>query len=181
MTIMTDSRTKEVKRLWPNVTAKADKVKAIKRTKNEIRIKPERQLDKIRKYLALTEPILQFSFHLHLAAAFAISFFILNYLLSDHFDHLFWTFTFNNFRACEKHCSLQMKALHWAKTAATQLAIPEPTRSPRNPETRPDILNKDLCRNTLIPVTLQLISRTRSSENNTQIDSFIFTYLGTPR
>jgi hypothetical protein len=47
---MTDSETKEVKRLQHNVTAKADKVKAIKRTKNEIRIKPEGQLNEIRKY-----------------------------------------------------------------------------------------------------------------------------------
>jgi hypothetical protein len=181
MTIMPDSKTKETKRFQHNATAKADKVEAIKRTKYEIRIKPERQLDKFRKYLTLTKQILQVSSHLHLAAAFAISLLIFNYLLSDHFDHLFRTFTFNNFRACEMHCFLRMKASHWAKTAATQLAIPESTRSPRNPETRPDLLNKDICRNTLIPVTLQLISRTRSSENNTQIDSFIFTYLGTPR
>jgi hypothetical protein len=89
MTIMTDSKTKETKRFQHHETAKADKVEAIKRTKNEIRIKLERQLEKFRKYLTLTKKILQVSFHLHLAAAFAISFFILNYLLSDHFDHLF--------------------------------------------------------------------------------------------
>ncbi len=74
-----------------------------------------------------------------------------------------------------------MIALHWAKTAATQLAIPESTRLPRNPETRLDILAKDLHRNTLVPVKLRSISRTRNSENNNQIDSFIFTYLGPPR
>ncbi len=86
---MTDSKTKEVKILHQNVTAKADEVKAIKRTENKIRIKPERQLDKIKKYLALTEPNLQFSFHRHLATAFTISIVIFNYLLSDHFDHPF--------------------------------------------------------------------------------------------
>ncbi len=154
------------------MTVKADKVKAIKRTKNEIRIKPERQLDKIRKYLALTQQILQFSFHLHLATAFIISILIFNYLLSDHFDHPFRTFTSKDFRACEKHYSLRMIALHWAKTAVTQLAIPESTRLPRNPETRPDILAEDLHRNILVPVTPQLKSRPRNSENNTQIDSF---------
>jgi hypothetical protein len=87
------------------VTAKADEVKAIKRTRNEIRIKPERQLEKIRKYLALTEPNLPFSFHLHLATAFTISILIFNYILSDHFDHHFQTFTFKDFRPCEKHYS----------------------------------------------------------------------------
>jgi hypothetical protein len=124
------------------------------------------------QYLALTEQILQISFHLHLPAAFTISIFIFNYFLSDHFDHPFRTFTFKDFRACEKHCSLRMKALHWAKAAVTQLATPESTRLPRNPETRPDILAKDLRRNTLVPVTLQLIGRPRNSGNNTQIDSF---------
>jgi len=45
-----------------------------------------------------------------------------------------------------------MIALHLAKTAATQLAIPESQRLPRNPETWLDILPKDLHRNTLVPV-----------------------------
>jgi hypothetical protein len=89
MIMMTDSKTKEVKRLQHNVTAKADEVKAIKRSKNELRMKPEKQLDKIRKNLALTETKLQFLFHLHLAATFYISILIFNYLLSDHFDHPF--------------------------------------------------------------------------------------------
>jgi len=87
--IMTDSKTKGTKRKEQNVTAKADKAKAIKRTKNEIRIELESQQDKFRKYLALKEPILQFSFHLHLAAAFTISILFFNYVLSDHFDHHF--------------------------------------------------------------------------------------------
>jgi hypothetical protein len=43
--IMTDSKTKETKRKKPNVTTKADKAKAIKRTKNEIRTELERQKD----------------------------------------------------------------------------------------------------------------------------------------
>jgi hypothetical protein len=181
ITIMTDSKTKEVKRHQHKMTAKVDKVKAIKRAKTEIRIKQEKQLEKVRKYLTLTEPISHFSFHLHPATAFTISILIFNYFLSYHFDHPFRTFTFPDFRACEKHCSLQMIAWHWAKTSAPQLAIPESTRLPRNPETRPDLFSKDLHRNTLVPVTLQLTSRPRNSENNTHIDSFIPTYLGPPR
>jgi hypothetical protein len=74
-----------------------------------------------------------------------------------------------------------MKALHLARTAATQPAIPESTSLPRNPETGPNILTKDLHHNTLVPVTLQLIGQPRNSENITQIDSFVFTYLGPPR
>jgi hypothetical protein len=57
ITMMIKSKTIKIKRLQHNVTAKADKVKTIKRTKNEMRIKPEKQLDKIRKYLALTQQI----------------------------------------------------------------------------------------------------------------------------
>ncbi len=180
---MTDSKTNETKRKEQNMTAKADKAKAI--TRNKIGIELESQQNKFRKYLALKDPNLQFAFHLHLAAAFTISILIFNYILSDHFDHHFMypcrTFSFKDFRNCEKHFSLWMRALHLARTAATQPAIPESTRLPRNPETRPNILTKDLHKNTLVPVTLQLIGRPRNSENNTQIDSFIFTYLGPPR
>jgi hypothetical protein len=177
--IMTDSKTKGTKRKEQNVTAKADKAEAIKRTKNEIKVELESQQDKFRKYLALTEPILQFSVHLHLEAAFTISILFFNDILSDHFDHHFMypfrTFTLKDFRGCKKHFSLRTKALHLARTAATQPTIPESTRLPRNPETRPDVLAKDLHRNTLVPVTLQLTGQPRNSENNTQIDSFIFT------
>jgi len=139
-------------------------MKAIIRAKNEIRIKPEKQLDKVRKCLPLTEPISHFSFHLHLTNAFTVSILIFNYFLSYLFDHHFRTFTFPDFWACEKHCSLWMIAWHWAKTASPQLAIPESIRLHRNPETRPDLLAKDLHRNTLVPVTLQLTSRPRNSE-----------------
>jgi hypothetical protein len=81
ITMMTKSKTIKIKRLQHNMTAGADKVKTIKRTKNEIRIKPEKQLDKIKKYLTLTQQISRFSVHLHLATAFIISILIFNYLL----------------------------------------------------------------------------------------------------
>jgi len=67
---MTYSKTKEVKRLKHIVTVRADEVKAIKRSKTTIRMIPEKQLDKIKKNLALTETKLQSSFHLHLATEF---------------------------------------------------------------------------------------------------------------
>jgi hypothetical protein len=45
MSIMAGSKTRVAKQ---NVTAKADEAKAIKRNKNRIRIKPDRQQDKTR-------------------------------------------------------------------------------------------------------------------------------------
>jgi hypothetical protein len=132
--MITKSDTIKIKTLQHNVTGRVDKVKAIKRTKNGVRMKPERQMDKSRKHLALTQQILRFSSHLHLATTSYISILIFNYFLSDQFDHPFQTFTFKDFRACEKYRSLRTKAVHWAKTVATQLAIPEPTRLTRNPE-----------------------------------------------
>jgi hypothetical protein len=89
ITIRTKSKTINIKRPQHKATAKADKVKAIKRTKNKIKTKPERQLDKIRKYQELTPQTSQSSFHLHLATSFIISILIFNYLLSDHLDHPF--------------------------------------------------------------------------------------------
>ncbi len=52
--MMTDSKTKEAKKLKCIVTARADEGKAIKRSKTTIRMIPEKQLDKIKKNLALT-------------------------------------------------------------------------------------------------------------------------------
>ncbi len=91
------------------------------------------------------------------------------------------TFTSKDFKDCEKPPFLQTKALHSAKTAETHPAILESTRLPRSPETRPNLLAKDLHRNTLVPVSLQPTGRPRTSENIIQIDSFLFQYLGPPR
>jgi hypothetical protein len=152
--IMTDSKTNKTKRTKQNVKVKADKAKAIKRPKNEISTELKRQQDKIRKFQALKDSILKFSFHLHLAATFIISILFFNSVLSDHFYHHFMypfqTFTSKDFKDCENHFSLQTKALHSAKTEKTHPAILESTRLPRNPETRPNILAKDLHRNTLV-------------------------------
>jgi hypothetical protein len=82
----------------------------------------------------------------------------------------FQTFTSRDFKDCEKHFSLQTKALHLAQKAKTHTTILESTRLPRNPETQPTIPAKDLHRNTLVPVTLQLLGQPRISENNPQID-----------
>jgi hypothetical protein len=137
MTVTTDSKTKEIEEHQDYVTAKADEVKTIKRTKNEIRIKIGNQLDKGRKYLALTELDLQFSFHLHLATVILI----FKYFLLHHFSQ---TFIFKDLRDCEKPCSLQIKARHWADIPTTKLAIPESTKSLKSPEEQLDLLAKDL-------------------------------------
>jgi hypothetical protein len=77
-----------------------------------------------------------------------------------------------DFKDYEKPVSKQTKALHSTKAAKTHPAILESTRLPRNPETRPNILTKDLHRNPSVPVRLQLKGRPRTSESNIQIDSF---------
>jgi hypothetical protein len=168
--IMTDPKTKRTKQ---NVKVKANKVKAINRLKDKIRTRLKRQQDKIRKFQALKDSILKFSFHRHLTATFTISILFFNSVVLDHFDHHFvyplQTFTSTNFKDCEKHFILQTKALHSAKTEKTNPAILESTRLHGNPETRPNILAKDLHRNTLVSVTLQLIGRLRTSGSNIQI------------
>ncbi len=156
-------------------------MKAIKGTRNGVRIKSKRQLDKKVKHLTLTQQILRFSFHLHLVTTFFIYILIFIYLLSDQFDHPFQIFTFKDFRACEKYRSLRTKAIHWAKTVATQLAIPEPTRLTRNPESRLDLFTKGSHKSIVAPATLQSKEQTRNSGSNTRIDSFIFNYLDSSR
>jgi hypothetical protein len=176
-----ENKTMRIKRLKCIVTARADEVKAIKRSKTTIRMIIEKQLDRIKKNLALTETKLQSSFHLHLAVEFSISISMFNYLLPYYSNYPFLTFTCKDFRACEKHHSLQTRAWHWAKILATQLTIPESTQLPRKPENRFDLFTKDLHRNILVPVTLRSKGLLRNSENNTQIESFILSYLGSTR
>jgi hypothetical protein len=179
--MMTDSKTKEVKKLNHIVTARADEVKTIKRSKTTIRMIPEKQLDRIKKNLALTETKLQSSFHLHLATEVYFSILMLNYFLPFHFDYPSLTFTCKNFRACEKHHSLPTRAWHWAKILTTQLAIPESTKSLRNPENQLGLFSQDLHRNIFVPATLRSKGLLRNSENDTHIDSFIFSYLDSTR
>jgi hypothetical protein len=156
---MTDSKIKETKRTKQKVKVKVDKAEAIEGPKNKIRTELERQQDKIRKLPALKDSILKFSF-LHLSARFLISILLFNSILSNHFYHHFMypfkTFTSKEIKDCEWHSSLQTKALHSAKTAKAYPAIFESTRLPRSPETRLNIIVKDLHRNTLVPVSLQL-------------------------
>jgi hypothetical protein len=187
---ITDSKTKETKRtrvkrsVKESWKVKADKAKAIKRLKTKIRKEIKRWQAKIKEFQALKNSILKFSFYLHFAAAFIISILFFKSISSAHFNchfmYPFQTFTSGDFKDCNKHFSLQTKALHLAKKAKTPTAILESTRLPRNPETRLTIPTKDLHRNTLVPVTLQLLGQCRISENNPQIDSFQFQYLGPP-
>ena len=162
--IMTDSKPKETKSESESESKneskeKANKVKTINRLKNKIRTKLKRQQDKVRKFQALKDSILKFSF-LHLSARFLISILLFNSILSNHFYHHFMypfkTFTSKEIKDCEWHSSLQTKALHSAKTAKAYPAIFESTRLPRSPETRLNIIVYDLHRNTLVPVSLQL-------------------------
>jgi len=155
---------------------KTNKVKDINNSKTEFRIKLEGRQDKVRKVQTLKNSILKFSFHWHLTATVTMYIPFFNFFVLDHFDHHciypFQSFTFKDFKDCEKHYSVQMKFLHSAKTAKTHPAILESTILPRTPETRPTELTRDLGRNILVPVTLPLIGQPRTSESNIQIDSF---------
>jgi hypothetical protein len=89
---------------------KTNKVKAIEELKIESRTELKGRQDKAREVQMLTDSILKFSFHLHLAATFTISSLFSNSVLSDHVDHNFMypfqTFTLKDFRGCERHSSL---------------------------------------------------------------------------
>ncbi len=58
ITTITKSDTTKIKTLQHKVTAKVDHVKAIRRTRNGVRIQPKRPLDKKIKHLTLTKQIL---------------------------------------------------------------------------------------------------------------------------
>jgi len=190
-TKITDSKTKETKRtrvkesVKENWKVKVDKAKAIKRPKTEIGTEIKRRQAKFEKFQALKNSIIKFSFYPHFAATFIISTLFFNSISSVHFNchfmYPFQTFTFRDFKGCKKHFSLQTKASHSAKKAKTHTAILKSTRLPRNPETQLTIPAKDLHRNTLVPVTLQLLDQPRISENNPQMDSIQLQYLGPPR
>jgi hypothetical protein len=179
VTFSTDSKAK--------VTAKADEVKAIRKTQTEFRMEIGKQLDK------MTGSDLQVTLHLHFATAFTISILIytcitftifiliFNPFLLDHFDHHFQTFTLGNLRVCEMHCSSQKTASSQAETAVTTFATPDSTRSFRVPETQPNLLYRNLYRNTLVPKHLRSLSGPRNPENNPYNDSCILIYLDLSR
>jgi hypothetical protein len=179
VTLSTDSKAK--------VTAKADEVKAIRKTQAEFRMELGKQLDK----MARTD--LQATFHLHFATAFTISIIMFIYItltifilifnpfLLDHFDHHFQTFTPGNLRVCEMHYSSQKTASSQAKTTVTPFATPDSTRSFRVPETRPNILYRNQYRDTLVPKHLRSLGRLRNPENDPYNDSFILIYLALSR
>ncbi len=97
--------------------------------------------------------------------------------LSDPFDHHFQTFTFGDLSDCEVFCSSQKAASSQAKTAVKDLANPDSILSFRVPETRPNLLYRNLHRNTLVPKHLLPLGRARKPENN----SFILVYLDLSR
>jgi hypothetical protein len=161
-----------------NVTAKADEVKAIRKRQTEFRMEIGKQLDKrIKPDLPVTLP-------LHFATTFNIStlncihvtFTIFNISIS-----IFQTFTFGNLRACEMLCSSQETASSQAETAVTAPATLDSTRSFRVPETRPNILDRSLHGNTLVPKQLHSLGRSRNPENDLYNNSFILIYLDLSR
>jgi hypothetical protein len=148
VTFSTDAKTK--------VTAKADKVKTIRKTQTEFRMEIGKQLDKN------TGSDVPVTLPLHFATTFNISvliricvtftifisifiilILIFNPLFSDLFDHHFQTFSLGNLRVYEMLCASQKTASSQAKTTVTAFATPDSIRSFRVPETRPNILYRN--------------------------------------
>jgi len=117
------------------VTAKADEVKAIRKTQKEFRMEIGKQLDK------KTGADLPVTLPLHFATPFNISILIcicitftifilifnifiliFNPFLSDPLDHHFQTFTFGDLSDCEVLCSSWKTASSQAKTAVNAFA-----------------------------------------------------------
>jgi hypothetical protein len=175
VTFSTDAKAK--------VTAKADEVKAIRKTQTEFRMEIGKQLDKN------TGSDVPVTLPLHFATPFNISvlicirvtftililifnIFILNPFLSDPLDHHFQTFTFGDLSDCEVLCLSRKTASYQAKTAVNAFASPDSIRPFRIPETRPNLLDRKPHRNTLVPKHLLALGRSRESENNPCNDSF---------
>jgi hypothetical protein len=177
-----------------NVTAKADEVKAMRKTQTEFRMNIGKQLDKS------TGSDVPVTLPLHFATTFNISVFIcicvtftilisifnifiliFNPIFLDRFDHHFQTVPLGSLRVYEMLCAPQKTASSQAKTAVTAFTTPDPIRSFRVPETRPNILYRSLHRNTLVPKQLRSLGRSRNPENDLCNDSFILIYLDLPR
>jgi hypothetical protein len=178
VTFSTDAKAK--------VTAKADEVKAMRKTQTEFRMEIGKQLDK------RTGSDLPVTLPLHFATPFNIpvlicicvtftifilisNIFILifNPFLLDPLDHHFQTFTIGDLSDCEVLCPSRKTASLQARTAVNALANPDSIRPFRVPENRPNLLYRNLHRNTLVPKHLFSIGRSRKSENNLCNDSFI--------
>jgi len=174
VTLSTDAEAK--------VTAKADEVKAIKKTQTEFRMEIGKQLDKrIGSDLPVTLPLhFATTFNMSIIIGICVTFTIFILIFNSFFHH-FQTFTLGNLRVYEMLCSSQKTASSQAKTAETASATPDSIRSFRVPETRPNILYRNLHRNTLVPKHLRSLGRSRNPENDCYNDSFILIYLDLPR
>ncbi len=171
-----------------------DKVKAIRKTQTEFRMEIGRQLDKrAGSDLPVTLPLhfattFNITVLIRICVTFTIFILIFNILilifnpfLLGPLDHPFRTFTFGNLRDCEMLCSSQKTASSQAKTAVAAFATPDSIRPFRVPETRPNLLCRNLHRNTLVPKHLLSLGRSRNFENDPYNDSFILIYLDLSR
>ncbi len=176
------------------VTTKADEVKTIRKTQTEFRIEMGKQIDKrIGSDLPATLPLrfaTTYNISIFICICVTFTIFILIYnifilifnpFLSDPFDHHFQTFTLGNLRVCEMLCPSQKTASSQAKTAVTAFATPDSIRSFRVPETRPNILYRNLHRNTLVPQHLHSLGQSRNPANDLYNDSFILIHLDLSR
>ncbi len=163
------------------VTAKADKVKALEKTLKEFRVDKEKQIDKkIEAESSVTLPphfattcnisILTFTIFI---STFNIFISIFNPFVSDHH---FQMLTIGDLSDCKVPCLSRQTISTQAKTAVNALANPDAIQLFKVPETQPDPRFRNLQRNLLVPKHL-LSGHARKSENDLYNDSFIFNYL----
>jgi len=188
---MTTKRTR-LKESWK---VKVDKAKGLRKDLERSKIKVEKEVKrrqaKSDKFPALKDSIVKVSFPLHFAAACIIFILFLHLSFLSHFSNSILSFTFRvplsenlHFETSGIARSIFLYKLKPGIRQRKQKPSPQSLnqeRLPRNPETRLTILAKDLHRNTLVPVILQLLGQPRVPEKYPQIDSFQFQYLGPPR
>jgi hypothetical protein len=176
------------------VKAKADEVKAIRKTQAESRMEIEKQLDKnTGSYVPATLPppfatpfnisvsiciCVTFTYFIFISNIFIL---ILNSFLSDPMDHHFQTFTSGDLSDCEVLCLSRKTASMQATTAVNALTKPDSIQPFRIPEIRPNLPYRKLHKNTLVPNHLFSLGQTRKSENHPCNDSFILIYLDLSR
>ncbi len=150
-----------------NVTAKADEVETISKTKRQIRITIGKQLENGRKFLTLTKPDLPFLLHLYLATAFTIHILIFNGSLFFHSHYYFQPLSLRtsgiapfDIHYKNHNFILKTSTANEATTPHSEVAIC----------TQPLILITRLLLNTsngnsLVPVSVENIPRNESTRN----------------
>ncbi len=167
---------------------KVNKVKATENTLTGPRIKRKKQLNQkigseptstlLSRFTALFNSFIFIYILIIFIFKNVIS--ISNLIVSDPSDHPFQTFHVGELSDCKTFCLSRQTTSIQAETLVKTLANSDSRRLFKIPETRPDLRDKNLSRNTFVPSHTPS-GRARKSETNLYHDSFIFNYLDFPK